>query len=123
MIIKEEKESQEEGNQEKDSSDYKDKEEDKQEVCKKEVEKDGAEDVINNTVGTQEEKNEVIPRRTGDDRENKVESRTEKEEGSEDISIKDAKGTRTSTGDDRKSAIEGGRREGAIRKSKVDIRA
>ena len=84
-IIKEEK-SQEEGNQEKDSSDYKDKE-DKKEDKKEEKDK---EDVINNTVGTQEEKNEVIPEEQ-ETTENKVESRTEKEEGSEDISIKDAK--------------------------------
>ena len=84
-IIKEEK-SQEERDQEKDSSDYKDKE-DKKEDKKEEKDK---EDVINNTVGTQEEKNEVIPEEQ-EMTEKKAESRTEKEEGSEDISIKDAK--------------------------------
>ena len=84
-IIKEEK-SQEEGDQEKDSSDYKDKENKKED---KKEEKD-KEDVINNTVGTQEEKNEVIPEEQ-EMTEKKAESRTEKEEGAEDISIKDAK--------------------------------
>lgn len=63
-IIKEEK-SQEEGDQEKDSSDYKDKEDKKEEKKEdrkedKKEEKD-KEDVINNTVRIQEEKNEVIP--------------------------------------------------------------
>ena len=80
-IIKEEK-SQEEGDQEKDSSDYKDKEDKKEEKDK--------EDVINNTVRIQEEKNEVIPEEQ-EMTEKKAESQTEKEEDIEDISIKDAK--------------------------------
>lgn len=92
-IIKEEK-SQEEGDQEKDSSDYKDKEDKKEEKKEdrkedKKEEKD-KEDVINNTVRIQEEKNEVIPEEQ-EMTEKKAESQTEKEEDIEDISIKDAK--------------------------------
>ena len=87
-IIKEEK-SQEEGNQEKDSSDYKDKENKKEDKKEEKKEEKDKEDVINNTVGTQEEKNEVIPEEQ-EKTEKKAESRTEKEEGYED-SIKDAK--------------------------------
>ena len=78
-IIKEEK-SQEEGDQEKDSTDYKDKEDKKEEKDK--------EDVINNTVRIQEEKNEVIPEEQ-EMTEKKAESQTEKEEDIEDNSIKD----------------------------------
>ena len=88
-IIKEEK-SQEEGNQEKDSSDYKDKEDKKEEKKEDKKEEKDKEDVINNTVGTQEEKNEMIPEEQ-EMTEKKAESQTEKEEDIEDISIKDAK--------------------------------
>ncbi|MFR9000920.1 MAG: hypothetical protein ACLVIY_11595 [Anaerobutyricum soehngenii] len=52
--------------------------------------------------------------------EKKAESRTEKEEGSEDISIKDAKEPEQVQESDRKSAIEGGRREEQL-KEQVDI--